>query len=128
MELEKHDTAAAAFAALDGALGRGLFEIELFWMMRALKDLGVLRYEDLDDYTALPLRLVRDTLFRLGFIASPYAHDKERLAAAATAARKATGAASPADDVLTSFALAAGCAYDCPHAKKCDYPCRERTG
>jgi hypothetical protein len=127
-DLEKHKTAAEAFSALDGALGRGLFKIELFWMMRALKTLGVLRFEDLDDYTALPLRMVRDTLFRLGFISSPYAHDQERLTRAASAARKAVGEASPADDVLTSFALAAGCAYDCPNAKKCDYACRERTG
>jgi hypothetical protein len=31
-----------------------------------------------------------------------------------------------ADEILTTFALACGCAYDCTHRKTCDYPCRER--
>ncbi len=125
--LEKQTSAGEAFAALDQALGRGLFRIELFWIMGALAGLGALRFDDLADYTALPTRAVRDTLFRLGFLASPYAHDLAGLTAAAAAAVRA-GGASHADELLATFAAAAGCAYDCPHRKRCDFPCRERLG
>ncbi|HEY5945177.1 MAG TPA: hypothetical protein VIV40_06785, partial [Kofleriaceae bacterium] len=87
--------------------------------------LGVIRYDDLADYTVTPHRIVRDTLFRLGFLASPYASDAASLSAAAKAARRAipTG---PADEILTLFALTASCSYDCAHRKTCDFPCRER--
>jgi len=124
-QLDGRASAAEAFAALDAALGRGLFRTELFWILDMLSDLGVIRYDDLSDFTVAPHRIVRDTLFRLGFIASPYASDGTALVAAARAARKAvpTGAA---DEILTLFALAAGCAYDCAHRKTCDFPCRER--
>ena len=125
--LEKQATAAEAFAALEQALGRGLFRIELFWIMGALASLGALRWDDLADYTALPTRAVRDTLFRLGFLSSPYAHDLAGLAAAVAAAVRA-GGTPHADELLTTFAAAAGCAYDCPHRKRCDFPCRERLG
>jgi len=124
-QLEGRASAADAFAALDAALGRGLFRTELFWILDMLSRLGVLRYSDLGDYTVTPYRIVRDTLFRLGFLHSPYASDAPSLAAAARAARKAVPD-GPADEILTLFALAAGCAYDCPHRKACDFPCRER--
>jgi hypothetical protein len=124
-QLDGRASAAEAFASLDAALGRGLFRTELFWIMDMLSRLGVVRYDDLGDFTVTPHRIVRDTLFRLGFIGSPYASDATSLAAAAKAARRAvpTGAA---DEILTVFALAAGCAYDCAHRKTCDFPCRER--
>lgn len=125
--LEKQETAAAAFEALDASLGRGLFKIELFWIMGRLRDLGALRFEDLDDYAALPTRLVRDTLFRLGFIETPYAADANTLAVAAAAARRATGPAPAPHEVLVGFAIAAGCAYDCPNRRGCDIACRERA-
>jgi hypothetical protein len=86
----------------------------------------VVRYEDLPDYTALPYRIVRDTLFRLGFTDTPYAPDTATLADAARAARRAGGGGEPADELLAAFALGAGCAYDCTHRKGCDFPCRER--
>jgi hypothetical protein len=128
--LEQKKSAADAFAALDGALGRGLFRIEILWMLRMLGQLGVLRFDDLADYTALPYRLVRDTLFRLGFVDTPYATDASSLAAGSRAARRAAGAADApgnnGDEVVAAFALAAGCAYDCAHRKTCDFPCRER--
>jgi hypothetical protein len=123
--LEGRTNAAEAFAALDAALGRGLFRTELFWIMDMLSRLGVVRYDDLGDFTVSPHRIVRDTLFRLGFIATPYASDAAALAAAAKAARKAVPS-GPADEILTLFALSAGCAYDCAHRKSCDLPCRER--
>ena len=123
--LEGRANAAEAFAALDAALGRGLFRTELFWIMDMLARLGVVRYDDLSDFTVTPHRIVRDTLFRLGFIATPYASDAPALAAAAKAARKAVPQ-GPADEILTLFALSAGCAYDCAHRKSCDLPCRER--
>lgn len=126
-ELDRQNSAEEAFAVLDKALGRGFLRIELFWMMRALADLGALRFADLPGFSALPRRLVRDTLFRLGFIDSPYAHDATSLIPAARAARRAAGAAEPPDEVLMSFALAAGCAYDCSHRRQCQFACRERA-
>jgi hypothetical protein len=124
-QLDGRASAAEAFASLDAALGRGLFRTELFWILDMLARLGVVRYDDLADFTVTPHRIVRDTLFRLGFIATPYASDAATLVAAARAARKAVPT-GPADEILTRFALAAGCAYDCTHRKTCDYPCRER--
>lgn len=123
--LDGRASAAEVFGALDAALGRGLFKTELFWILDMLARLGVIRYDDLGDYTVTPHRIVRDTLFRLGFIESPYATDAASLVNAARAAHRAvpTGAA---DEILTLFALAAGCAYDCTHRKTCDFPCRER--
>ncbi len=124
-QLEGRANASDAFKALDAALGRGLFRAELFWIMDMLGKLGVIRYDDLGDFTTTPHRIVRDTLFRLGFVDTPYAHDAAHLTAAARAAHRAVPAGS-ADEILTIFALACGCAYDCPHRKACDYPCRER--
>ncbi|HEY5928185.1 MAG TPA: hypothetical protein VIV11_41140 [Kofleriaceae bacterium] len=118
-------SAAEAFASLDTALGRGLFRTELFWIFDMLSRLGVIRYDDLADFTVTPHRIVRDTLFRLGFVASPYANDAASLAAAAKAARRAIPS-GPADEILTLFALSAACSYDCVHRKTCDFPCRER--
>ncbi|MBL8621455.1 MAG: hypothetical protein JNK64_09135 [Myxococcales bacterium] len=123
--LEQQKSAAEAWTVLEAALGRGLFKIELFWILGMLGQLGVIRFDDLGAVTALPHRLVRDTLFRLGFVASPYAPDAPTLLAAARAARRAAGG-EPADEIVARFALAAGCAYDCPHRKTCDFPCRER--
>ncbi len=125
-ELERQRTAAEAFAVLDAALGRGLFGLELFWILRALGRLG-LRPAGLADYSGLPDRAVRDTLFRLGFLPSPYAHDAAALAAASAAAHRATGDGEAADRVLTAFARAAGCAYGCAQRRRCDLPCRERA-
>jgi hypothetical protein len=124
-QLEGRGSAAEAFASLDAALGRGLFRTELFWIMDMLAKLGVIRYADLGDFTVTPHRIVRDTLFRLGFLASPYASDGPALTAAARATRRAIPD-GPADEILATFALACGCAYDCTHRKTCDYPCRER--
>jgi hypothetical protein len=119
--IEQKKSGAEVFAALDGALGRGLFRIELFWILDMLAQLGVVRHDDLGELTAIPHRLVRDTLFRLGWIDSPYAPDASALTAAARAAHQAGGG-----EVLASFALAAGCAYDCPNRRTCGYACRER--
>jgi len=124
-QLDGRWSAAEAFAALDAALGRGLFRTELFWIMDMLAKLGVIRYADLGDFTVTPHRIVRDTLFRLGFIPTPYASDGPALTAATRAARRAVPD-GPADEILATFALACGCAYDCTHRKTCDYPCRER--
>lgn len=124
-QLEGRASAADAFAALDAALGRGLFRVELFWILDLLGKLGVIRYDDLGNFTVTPHRIVRDTLFRLGFIDSPYASSAAALTAVTKAARRAVPA-GPADEILATFALAAGCAYDCAHRKSCDLPCRER--
>ncbi len=123
--LDGRANAAEAFAAHDSAVGRGLFRTELFWIVDMLARLGVVRYPDLADFTVTPHRIIRDTLFRLGFIGSPYASDAASLAAAAKAARKAVPT-GPADEILALFCLTAGCAYDCAHRKTCDFPCRER--
>jgi len=124
-QLEGRASAAEAYASLDAALGRGLFRTELFWIMDMLSKLGVIRYDDLGDFTVTPHRIVRDTLFRLGFISTPYVADAASLVAGPRAARRAV-ADGAADEILTMFALAAGCAYDCTHRKACDFPCRER--
>jgi hypothetical protein len=124
-QLDGRASAAEAFAALDTALGRGLFRSELFWIMDMLAKLGVIRYADLGDFTVTPHRIVRDTLFRLGFTHSPYASDAAALSEVTRAARRAVPD-GPADEILALFALAAGCAYDCTHRKACDFPCRER--
>jgi len=123
--LDGRASAAEVFASLDAALGRGLFRTELFWILDMLARLGVIRYDDLGDYTVTPHRIVRDTLFRLGFITTPYASDAAALINAARSARRAVPS-GPADEILTLFALSAGCAYDCSHRKTCDFPCRER--
>lgn len=123
--IESQPSAEGAFATLDSALGRGLFRIELFWILDQLRRLGVVRFDGLDDVTTTPYRLVRDTLFRLGFLPTPYAHDAPALSAAARAAKAATGEGA-AEELLVRFALAAGCAYDCAHRKTCGYACRER--
>ena len=112
-QLEGRASAAEAFAALDAALGRGLFRTELFWILDMLSKLGVIRYDDLGDFTVTPHRVVRDTLFRLGFIDSPYASSAATLTGTTKAARRAVPT-GPADEILATFALAAGCAYDCP--------------
>ena len=125
--LEKQESAAAAFAVLADTLGRGLFKMELFWMMRGLHELGALRFDDLADYTALPHRTVRDALFRLGFLATPYAHDRDSLVRAAIAARRLASDAPRADEVVVGFTVAAGCAYDCGERKRCAFACRERA-
>jgi len=124
-QLDSRGSAAEAFASLDAALGRGLFRNELFWIMDMLAKLGVVRYPDLGEFTVTPHRIVRDTLFRLGFIETPYASTVAALAAATRASRSAVPR-GPADEILAMFALACGCAYDCTHRKTCDYPCRER--
>ncbi len=108
-QLDGRASAAEAFASLDTALGRGLFRTELFWIMAMLQKLGVIRYDDLGDFTVTPHRIVRDTLFRLGFVETPYAVDGPSLSAASRAARRAVKD-GPADEILTMFALAAGCA------------------
>jgi len=123
--LEQQKTASEAWTALEAVLGRGLFRIELFWILGMLGQLGVIRFDDLGEVTALPHRIVRDTLFRLGFTSTPYAHEPVALLAASRAARRAVGS-DPADEILARFAIACGCAFDCPHRKTCDYPCRER--
>jgi hypothetical protein len=123
--LTGQSTAADALVVLEAALGRGLFRVELFWMMEMLSNLGVVRFSDIGNVTATPYRVVRDVLFRLGFIDSPYANTPAQLAVAAHAARRASGSAV-AEELLVTFGLAAGCSYDCQHRRVCDVACRER--
>jgi hypothetical protein len=123
--IERKANAAEALVVLESALGRGLFRIELFWILELLAKLGVIRFDDLGDVTTPPFRIVRDTLFRLGYIESPYAMTPAELTAAAKAARRAAGQA-PAAELLATFAITAGCNYDCSHRKTCDMACRER--
>jgi hypothetical protein len=77
--------------------------------------------------TGLANRPLRDTLYRLGFIATPYAGDALALAAASRALRRAVGRGPEAERTLEAFARAAGCAYDCAQRKTCGFACRERT-
>ena len=123
-ELEKAEDAEGAFAALEGAYGRGLFGLELFWMLRGLVGLSVVRRTGSEAFAAVPEREVRNVLFRLGFLDTPYAADGGALRRAAAAA---TPFGAQASLTLTAFSAAAGCRYGCPHRKRCDLPCRERA-
>lgn len=123
-DLEKADDADAAFTVLESAFGRGLFGLELFWMLRALATVGVIRREGTERFAALPERPVRNVLYRLGFLDTPYAAD---MAALRRAAAAATPFGSAAHLTLTAFAAAAGCRYGCAHRRRCDLPCRERA-
>ncbi|MBM4364036.1 MAG: hypothetical protein FJ104_15255 [Deltaproteobacteria bacterium] len=127
-DLEREATAAGVFGRLDLALGRGLLGLELLWMLRALDAAGIVRREGLTDFTALPERAVRDTLFRLGYLTTPYAPDGSTLAAASAAVRRAAGTGPDAEARLLAFAEAAGCAYGCAERRRCDFACRERAG
>lgn len=126
--LDREPTAAGVFDRLDQALGRGLLGLEILWMLRALDDAGIVRREGLAAFTALPDRNLRDILFRLGFLATPYAPDGAALAAASAAVRRAAGPGPDAERRLEAFAGAAGCAYGCPERRRCDFACRERAG
>lgn len=126
-ELEKQKTAAEAFLLLDRALGRGLFTLELFALMALLGTIGAVPTDGLADFVARPDRLVRDTLYRLGFLEQPYAPLPGDLAAAAAAAHLAVPDERRADVVLRAFAHRAGCAFGCARRRVCDLPCRERT-
>jgi len=126
-DLERAKEAAEAFKLLDAALGRGLFNIELFWILRLLSSMGSLRLPGSEALTALPRRGVRDTLFRLGFLENPYAADTAALLKASAAARAALPQVLAADEALEAFGQAAGCCYGCPQKKRCDLPCRERS-
>ena len=126
-DLERASSAAEAFEALHQSLGRGLLSAELVWVMRGLDALGVLRFDDMASVTGLASRPLRDTLYRLGFIATPYAGDALALAAASRALRRAVGRGPEAERTLEAFARAAGCAYDCAQRKTCGFACRERA-
>lgn len=126
-DLERAESASAAFGALEAALGRGLLGPELPWILRGLDALGVLRLEGLQAYTGLATRPLRDTLFRLGFLASPYADGPNALAEASGALRRAVGEDPAAEARLQGFSVAAGCAYACPNRRVCGFACRERA-
>jgi|GEM_PF-1161493 len=126
-DLERAGSAAEAFDALHQSLGRGLLSAELVWVMRGLDALGVLRFDDMASVTGLASRPLRDTLYRLGFLATPYAGDALALAAASRALRRAVGRGPEAEQTLEAFARAAGCAYDCAQRKTCGFACRERA-
>lgn len=127
-ELDRQSTAEDVFRTLDAALGRGLLGLELFWMLRELEAAGIVKRPGLSAFTALPDRAARDTLFRLGYLRTPYAPDGTALAIASAAVREAAGDAPDAEARLHAFGDAAGCAYDCAQRRRCEYACRERSG
>lgn len=126
-DLERAKTGAEAFALLEMALGRGLLGLELFWLCRALARMGAVRAPGYRALTAVPTRAARDVLFRLGFLDTPYAASTEALVAAAAAARRGIPDADAADQVLTLFAISAGCEYGCRQTAGCAFVCHERA-
>jgi hypothetical protein len=90
-ELDRQTSAEEVFRTLDTALGRGLLGLELLWMLRELEAAGIVKRPGLAAFTALPDRAARDTLFRLGFLRTPYAPDGAALAVASAAVREAAG-------------------------------------
>lgn len=127
-DLSAETDAHGALRLLDKALGRGFLRLELFWLLDMLRQLGVVRFVELAAVTTVPYRVVRDVLFRLGFIDSPYAATLDELAQAAAAASQAVGTEvqAPSEVVLTAFASAVGCGYDCTQRRVCGLACRER--
>ena len=126
LKLEKRGSSRAIFEQLEGCLGHGLFNIELFWIVRALSEMGAVRAEGLSMFTGIPNKEVRQTLFRLGFLATPYAATADALTTAAAAMRKAVGELPKPEDAIQGFARRAGCSYGCTQRRTCDYTCRER--
>lgn len=126
LKLEKRGTSKAIFEQLESCLGQGLFNIELFWIVRALAEMGAIRAEGLSLFTGIPSRDVRQTLFRLGFIDTPYASTSGDLTTAAAAMRKAVGELTRPEDVIRGFGRVNGCGYGCVQRRTCDYTCRER--
>lgn len=124
VKMEQQRSAADVFSVLSNALGRGLFRSELFWIMQQLVSLGIVRHADAAEFVVVPHRGVRDTLFRLGFLPSPYASDVPALTQAAKAAQLLAPSAPP--HAVAAFATAAGCQYSCQHRKQCGWACRER--
>ncbi|MFN3197970.1 MAG: hypothetical protein ACE366_06065 [Bradymonadia bacterium] len=126
-DLERQKDAESVLQALEKSLGRGLFSIELFWMLRRLDQLGVVRVPGAVDVRALPTRSLREALFRFGVLDSPYASNLADLVKASQAARALVAAPGLPDQVILSFAQAAQCAFGCPQRKRCGLPCRERV-
>lgn len=122
-EIEQAKDADAVFDLLEAAFS-GLFGLELFWMVRTLAGLGVIRRTGAATYGTLPTRALRDVLFRLGFVTSPYAPDTAALRAAA---RAAAPFGLRAELGLAAFARASGCTFGCAHRRRCTVACRERS-
>lgn len=125
--LEKQKSAKDAFDSLYEALGDGLLSVELFWVMRSLRDLSALRFDDMDDFCTLPTRQVRDVLFRLGFLPSPYATGIEELRVAAKAGATLAGAAPQGDVLIRRFSEETGCQFNCTKSSTCSFYCRETS-
>lgn len=127
-DLERKKSAKTVLEALDQALGRGLFSVELLWLLRRLDQLGVVRVPGAAEFRALPTRALREILFRFGALETPYAADLAGLTAASAAARRLSAdTTTPPDQILLAFAQAAGCQFSCPHRRRCGFPCRERA-
>lgn len=127
-DLERCADADAAYARLEASFGRGLLdEPGLSWLLGALGRSGVLRLPGIDRRLAVDDRGARDVLFRLGALPSPYAPDEASLLRASQVARHLVPGADQPEQALRAFALAAGCAYGCPHRAACAVGCRERT-
>src|SRR5262249_26252984 len=102
-QLDSRASAAEAFAALDAALGRGLFRTDLFWIMDMLANPGVRRHAPLGDFPAPPPPIVRATLSRRGFPPPP--PPSEGPAPPPPPRPPPRGApAGPADEILATFA------------------------
>ncbi|MBK9070512.1 MAG: hypothetical protein IPL79_05865 [Myxococcales bacterium] len=100
----------AAMVALDVVMGRGLLGLELFWVARALAQLGVLRYPGLGAGPAIPWREARNALARWGVLPTPYAADMEALIKASSELSKFATASLPGDAVVLAWQAHGGCA------------------
>ncbi len=118
--------AADALAHLDALFGDGLFGDNIFWMLGALADIGLLSPGDAAPYRALPTRSVREALFRLGLLETPYASDLCQLVEASKVLSEIYE--SPRGDIrLLAFVKEQGCASPCPWRRHCSLSCRERS-
>ncbi len=114
--------ARTAILLLNEALGQDLFFLEIFFVINGLKAMQAL--SDADRWTAIPSREVRDTLYRWGLIASPYATTINALIDASEAAYDLLRMPR-ADLPIRAFTQAMGCASPCK-IKHCTVNCREK--
>ncbi len=120
IDLEKQSTGQEILAEISKVFEGCLNAESVMWIAETLQSLGALAQT-----IAIPKpvpREVRDTLFRLGHISSPYTDIEQIAVQAAVSKFFPTGGT----DALNAFAQAAQCTYQCGRSDTCGFGCKER--
>lgn len=126
-DLERAEGATAVRELLGQAFGRGLLDEQaLEWLVYTLSRSGVVRLPDLAPQVIRYERDVRDTLYLLGFLPSPYAVTAAQHLRVSLAARQALPSTEHPERGLRAFAWASKQHFQCDHQVGCQLPCRER--